>query len=222
MAEHVDFIPYSIERIDEEEQRMKAQSFRQFLSGRRTVRTYSDKPVSKEVIEDILMAASTAPSGANKQPWHFCAVNDKEIKTLIRKDAEHEEYLSYTKRMSEEWKQDLAKLRTNWEKPFLETAPWLIVVFMQNYELLEGKKRLNYYVKESVGLATGLLLAAAYNAGLATLTYTPSPMGFLRDILKRPVNEKPYLVIPIGYPADETLVPKLEKKKVDEVISYYT
>ena len=216
------FIPYAIPELSESEQAKKAADFNAFMSKRRTVRTFSDKPVSKEVIENILMAASSAPSGANKQPWHFCAISSSKIKKEIRIAAEKEEYLSYTERMSDEWKADLEKLRTNWEKPFLEKAPWLIVVFMQNYEILEHKKKLNYYVKESVGLATGMLLAAAFNAGLASLTYTPSPMRFLGEILGRPRNEKPYLLVPLGFPEKDTTVPDIERKGAEDVITYYS
>jgi nitroreductase len=217
-----DFIPYALPEKRDEELLRSAASFNAFLNGRRTVRTFSDRPVSSKVIENLIMTASSAPSGANKQPWHFCAVGDPVIKRAIREAAEQEEYQSYTKRMSAEWKKDLEKLNTNWEKPFLEKAPWLIVVFMQNYELVDGEKRLNYYVKESVGLATGIFLTAAYHAGLATLTYTPSPMAFLSRILKRPVNEKPYMVIPVGFPAKDTKVPNINRKSSKEVISFYT
>ena len=215
------FIPYSIDRMGEKQQATYVKDFRAKMGGRRTVRTFSSQMVPKEVIEDIIMTASTAPSGAHKQPWHFCAISSPEIKKEIRKAAEAEEYLSYTVRMSDEWKEDLKKLRTNWEKPFLEEAPWLIAVFMQNYEKDGEQKRLNYYVKESVGLASGILLAAIYNAGLASLTYTPSPMRFLSRILNRPENEKPYLLIPVGYPAEGTLVPNLKRKEASSVISYF-
>lgn len=218
---HKDFIPYSIDSISEEVQRKRSLEFRNLMEKRRTVRTFSSKAVPKDVIEEILMTASTAPSGAHKQPWHFCAISSPEVKKQIRKEAEAEEYLSYTVRMSEEWKEDLKKLKTNWDKPFLEEAPWLIAVFMQNYELIDNEKRLNYYVKESVGLATGMLISALFNAGLASLTYTPSPMRFLSEILQRPKNEKPYLLLPVGFPAEGTQVPDLSRKGVEEVVTYF-
>ena len=216
-----DFIPYTIKRYSEQEQIERVVAYRQFLEKRRSVRNFSTEAVPASLIRELIMSASTAPSGANKQPWHFCAISSPAIKQRIRQAAEKEEYLSYTSRMSEAWKQDLLKLRTNWEKAFLEEAPWLIAVFMENYSLMDGQKHLNYYVKESVGLATGILLTAIFNAGLASLTYTPSPMQFLSEILGRPVNEKPYLLIPVGYPAKDTMVPDISRKKPEQVISFY-
>lgn len=221
MNDKKDFIPYQMERLSEAEQIDRSASFRMFLDKRRTVRSFSDEKVPREVIENLIMTASTAPSGAHKQPWFFCAVQSPALKKQIRLAAEQEEYRSYTERMSEEWKKDLEKLSTNWEKPFLEKAPWLIVVFMKPYDLIEGEKRKNYYVKESVGLATGMFLAAAFNAGLASLTYTPSPMGFLAELLERPKNEKPYMLIPIGFPSKDALVPSLERKSLAEVSHFF-
>jgi iodotyrosine deiodinase len=221
MNDEKEFIPHQIARSSESEQLERSASFRQFLDRRRTVRTFSDEPVAREVVENILMAASTAPSGAHKQPWFFCAVQSAALKKRIRIAAEKEEYKSYTERMSEEWKKDLEKLKTNWEKPFLEQAPWLIAVFMKPYDLTGGEKRKNYYVKESVGLATGMLLTAAFHAGLATLTYTPSPMGFLAEVLERPQNEKPYMLIPMGFPSKDTVVPNLKRKTKEEVIRFF-
>ncbi len=199
----------------------KVKEFRKQMGKRRSYRQFSTKSIPKEVIVDLLMTASTAPSGANKQPWVFCAVSDSEIKKQIRKEAEKIEYEAYTKKMSDEWKEDLEHLKTNWNKEFLETSPWIIVVFKKSYEIINGKKKKNYYVNESVGLATGLLIAAIHNAGLVSLTYTPSPMGFLSKILKRPENEKPYMVIPIGYPEENAFLPEIEKKNEKEVMIFY-
>jgi len=191
------------------------------MEKRRSYRHFSPKPVPKEIITDLLMTASTAPSGANKQPWVFCAVSDPDIKKRIRKEAEKIEYDAYTNKMSDEWKNDLERLRTNWKKEFLDTAPWIIVVFKKSYDIIDGQKKKNYYVNESVGLATGLLIAAIHNAGLTSLTYTPSPMGFLSQILNRPENEKPYMVIPVGYRDENAFLPDIEKKKEKEVIIFY-
>ncbi|WP_373330964.1 nitroreductase family protein [Salmonirosea aquatica] len=192
------------------------------MEKRRSLRFFSDHPVPKAAVEQILMTASTAPSGAHKQPWTFCAVSDHAIKRQIRLAAEEEEYRSYHGRMSAEWLRDLAPLGTDWHKPFLETTPWLIIVFRRIYEFGEGgKKQNNYYVNESVGIACGFLLAAIHQAGLVALTHTPSPMDFLTKVLNRPANEKPYLLIPIGYPAPDATVPDLIRKRSDEVIVWY-
>jgi len=192
------------------------------MDERRTVREISDKPIPEGIIENMVLAASTAPSGAHKQPWTFCVVSNAEIKKAIREAAEKEEYDSYNGRMSERWKQDLEPLGTNWDKPFIEEAPSLIVVFKKVYELdEEGIKHNNYYVNESVGIACGILISAIHNAGLVTLTHTPSPMNFLGKILKRPENERAYLLLPVGYPQDEVFVPSIERKDIDEIIAYY-
>lgn len=215
------FIPYKALQFSEDEMLQRSQDFYLLLNKRRTVRDFSDKPVPKEVIENIIMAASTAPSGAHKQPWTFCVVSDTTIKSEIRKAAEEEEYTNYHGRMSDEWLQDLAPIGTDEHKPFLEIAPYLIVVFKKSYDLVNGEKRKCYYVNESVGLACGMLLAAIHNAGLVALTHTPSPMNFLQKILNRPENEKPFLLIPVGYPADDVQVPDLQRKGKDDVIVYY-
>lgn len=200
----------------------KSKSFYDELKKRRSVREYASMPVPRDVVENILRTASTAPSGAHKQPWHFCLVGNPEIKKQIRIEAEKEEYESYQSRMSEDWKNDLQALQTDWQKPFLEIAPYLIIVFKQVYEQKNNtEKRNNYYVNESVGIACGLLLAAIHHAGLVALTHTPSPMNFLSKILGRPENERPYLLIPIGYPAENTLVPDLERKELSEIMTYY-
>lgn len=216
------FKPYHQVQWSKEELLKSAQSYRDMLSGRRSVRMFSSKTVAKEVIESIVMTASSAPSGAHKQPWSFCAVSDAAIKKEIRMAAEQEERLNYDGRMSDEWLDDLAVFGTDWEKPFLEIAPWLIVVFKKPYDLgADGKRRKNYYVNESVGLASGFLIAAIHQAGLAALTHTPSPMNFLEKILKRPGNERAFLLIPVGYAADDASVPDLERKGKDEVLTFY-
>jgi nitroreductase len=192
------------------------------LSTRRSVRFFSDKKVDRSTIEKIIRCAGTAPSGANKQPWNFVAISNPDVKSKIRKAAEQEEKMSYESRMSKEWLEDLAPIGTNWEKPFIEIAPWIIVVFRKPYEYLEdGSKKQNYYVQESVGLACGMLLTAIRAAGLASLTHTPSPMNFLADILNRPENEKPFLLIPVGYPSADCTVPDIAKKDLEEISIWF-
>lgn len=209
-------------RLSEENLLKESYLYYQKLNHRRSVRFFSDKTVSELVIQNLIMAASTAPSGANKQPWTFCAVSNPEIKKQIRAAAEEEEFKSYNGRMSEEWLRDLAPLGTDWKKPFLETAPWLIVVFKRAYEFdADNKKHQNYYVNESVGLACGFLLTAIHEVGLVTLTHTPSPMDFLTKILNRPENERPFLLLPIGYPADDATVPDIQRKPAEDVIAWY-
>lgn len=216
------FIPYKPVKIDTRESLFKSEIYHGWLSTRRSVREFSPKPVDKEIIENIIRAASTAPSGAHKQPWTFCAISNPKIKSEIRKAAEKEEHENYNSRMSEEWLEDLKPFATNWEKPFLETAPWLIVVCSKSYDFDDnGKKLNNYYVKESVGLASGMLLTAIHNAGLCSLTHTPSPMNFLINILNRPKNERPFLLIPVGYPADNCMVPDLQRKPLELVSQWY-
>ncbi len=217
-----EFISYHRETYSKEEMISRSKSFYQWMDKRRTVRDFSDKPIPKEVIDHIILTASTAPSGAHKQPWTFCVVSDPDLKTQIRKAAEDEEYESYNSRMPPEWLDDLKPLQTDWHKPFLEIAPYLIVVFKKTYDPAPNhEKKTNYYVAESVGLASGFLLAAIHHAGLVALTHTPSPMNFLTKLLKRPENERPFLLIPVGYPADETFVPKLKRKSLEEVAIYY-
>ena len=222
MIDGYPFIAYQTEGYGEKEMRNRSNSFYEQMNKRRSIRYFSDKPVAQEIIGNIIRTASTAPSGAHKQPWIFCVVRDPKIKTKIRGAAEKEEYESYTERMSLDWLEDLKPLQTDWKKPFLETAPYLIVVFKRAYEIQpDGSTRNNYYVQESVGLACGLLLAAIHNAGLGALTHTPSPMNFLSKILKRPENERPFLLIPVGYVAVECYVPKLERKKLEDVMVIY-
>lgn len=192
------------------------------MDRRRTIRSFSDKPVPFEIIENIIMTASTAPSGAHKQPWTFCVVSDPALKQEIRAAAEKEEFENYNGRMSEEWLEDLQAFGTDWQKPFLEIAPYLIILFKKPYDLENGQKQKNYYVNESVGLAAGFLLTAIHNAGLVAVTHTPSPMNFLQAILKRPENERAFLLIPVGYPGDEVQVPDLQRKAKSEVLIHYS
>lgn len=215
------FIPYTRDIYSAEEMKASSKKFYEWMDTRRTVRDFSDKPVPMEVIENIVKTASTAPSGAHKQPWTFCIVTSSEIKKTIREEAEKEEKESYEARMSDEWLEDLEPLGTDWHKPFLEIAPALIVVFKRSFETIQSHKRQNYYVQESVGLACGFLLAAIHNAGLVALTHTPSPMNFLAKILQRPENEKPFLLIPIGYPAEKVMVPDLKRKPPGEIMVKY-
>jgi iodotyrosine deiodinase len=214
-------VPFKPEVFSEEEMLRRARSFYELMDRRRSIRHFSDKEIPDALIDHIVMTASSAPSGAHKQPWSFCVIRNKDLKRRIRAAAEKEEHESYNNRMPQDWLDDLAPLGTDWEKPFLEIAPALIVVFKRSYELDGDRKKNNYYVSESVGIACGFLLAAIHNAGLVALTHTPSPMNFLSQILERPSNEKPYLLIPIGYAADDCTVPKLMRKPENEVINYY-
>lgn len=215
------FIPYQKKEFSPEEQLKRSEDYYLWLNERRTVREFSDRPVDIKVIENIIKAASTAPSGANKQPWTFCVVSSPEMKKKIREAAEVEEKENYGGRMSERWIKDLEHFDTNWEKPFLETAPYLIVVCKRAYEMEDGEKVNNYYVTESVGLAAGMLLSAIHNAGLVSLTHTPSPMNFLTKVLNRPENERPFLLIPVGYPAENAKVPNIGRKELKDVMVKY-
>jgi nitroreductase len=215
-------IRYQPETFPEGDMIKRSQDFYQHANKRRTVRFFSDQPVPKEVLLNVIRTAGTAPSGAHKQPWTFCLVSNPEIKKQIRKAAEEEEYQSYNSRMNKAWLEDVKPMGTDWHKPFLETAPWLIVVFRKIFELDEkGKKKNNYYVNESIGIACGMLLMAIQHAGLCALTHTPSPMNFLAPILKRPENERPFLLIPVGYAAKETYVPNITRKGLDEICVVY-
>ncbi len=215
------FIPYQALDFAQAEMQERSRTYYQLMDQRRSLRHFSDKDVPRELIETLIKTASTAPSGAHKQPWTFCAVRNPEIKAAIREAAEKEEYENYHGRMSDEWLEDLQAFGTDWEKPFLEIAPWLIIVFKKAYDLVDGEKQKNYYVNESVGLAAGFLLSAIHNAGLVSLTHTPSPMNFLQKILNRPENERPFLLIPVGYPAENAEVPAIERKSIDEVSMFY-
>jgi nitroreductase len=214
------FVPLEFTRLDTSEQSIRLKAFHEMLRTRRTVRDFSPDLVPFELIETAIRTAANAPSGANRQPWHFVAISNAEMKRKIREAAEAEEREFYGHRAPEEWLEALQPLGTDWHKPFLEIAPWLIVVFREDYGLADsGEKEKNYYVMESVGIACGFLLAALHAAGLATLTHTPSPMGFLAQILNRPKNEKPYLLIPVGYPAKDTQVPNIEKKPLSQLLT---
>ncbi len=192
------------------------------METRRSVREFSSESVPRELIEVAVQTASTAPSGANRQPWKFVVVGNPELKRKIRVAAEAEEKASYEQRMPDEWLEALAPLATDWKKPFLETAPWLVVAFAEAYGVLDdGSKQKNYYVQESVGIACGLFIAALHQMGLATLTHTPSPMGFLSEVLNRPKNERPYILFPVGYPAEGAKVPVIEKKSLEQVAVWF-
>jgi len=217
------FIPLDFTRLPPEEQRRRLEEFGNVLTRRRTVRDFAPDPVPRELVESCIRLAGTAPSGANQQPWRFVLVQDPEIKGRIREAAEEEERLNYGGRMPADWLKKLAPLGTDAHKPFLAVAPYLIVVFKIDYGLEisesgEEKRTKHYYVNESVGLAAGFLLAALQMAGLATLTHTPSPMGFLTRILGMPKNHKPFLLIPVGYPAPGAEVPVLKKKRLEEIL----
>lgn len=221
LIEGFEHIRYERPQPSPEEMILRSEKFYQELDQRRTVREFDTRPVPLEVLENIIKTASTAPSGAHKQPWTFCLISDPVIKKKIRAAAEEEEKTSYSSRMPEKWKSDLKPLGTNWEKPFLEDAPYLIIVFKQSYGMDNGEKVQHYYVNESVGIACGFLIAAIHQAGLVAVTHTPSPMNFLSEILERPFNEKPYLLIPVGYPKAETYVPDIERKSLDEIIKRF-
>ena len=200
------------------EMRARARAFCELMSRRRTVRDFSDRAIPGGVIEACLETANAAPSGANMQPWHFSIVRDPAIKHQIRVAAEAEERKSYEQRMPDEWLQALAPLGVDWHKPFLEVVPWIVVVFEELFGYYDdGRKRKNYYVRESVGIACGMFITALHQMGLVTLTHTPSPMNFLREILGRPKNEKPYILFPVGYPAADARVPDLRRKSLEEV-----
>lgn len=205
----------------ENEMIKRSELFYQQMKQRRTVRHFSDQEIPQAIIENCLLAAGTAPNGANLQPWHFSVVKSPEVKKEIRLAAEEEEKAFYEQRAPDEWLSALAPLGTDEHKPFLETAPYLIVIFAQSYGFHDsGEKKKHYYVQESVGIATGMLITALHNAGLATLTHTPSPMNFLQKILKRPNNERPYLILVTGYPADDTQVPKITKKELKDIATF--
>jgi iodotyrosine deiodinase len=212
---------YKSESVSKEDSIKKSKDFFNWIDTRRSVREYSSQPVSKQVIENIIKSASTAPSGAHKQPWTFCAISNPELKTKIREAAEVEERETYAKRMTERWRKDLAPLGTDTNKPFIEDAPWVIVAFKRAYEYEENVKHNNYYVNESIGIACGMLITAIHNAGLVTLTHTPSPMKFLTKLLERPSNERAFLLLPIGYAKQPVYVPDLVRKNIDDVAIFY-
>jgi iodotyrosine deiodinase len=211
----LDFDPYAPDKMKE-----RARVFYEEMSTRRSVRDFSDQEVPQALIEYAIRTASTAPSGAHRQPWRFVAVDDPDLKHEIREAVEEEERKNYDERMTDEWLDALQPLGTDWEKPFLDTAPWIVVCFAESYGIDDGEKIKNYYVQESVGIACGLFIAALHHMGLATLTHTPAPMKFLGQILHRPSNERPYILFPVGYPADDATVPDITRKPLDEVVQW--
>jgi nitroreductase len=222
MNEKQPFIPYTTTESCSEDLIKNSEKYFQEISKRRSVRDFSDKEVPKKVIENIIKTAGSAPSGAHKQPWTFCVISNATLKSEIRKLAEKEEFENYHGRMSDSWKEDLEHLGTDHIKEFLEVAPYLIVVFKKVYDLdEEGEKLQNYYVNESVGIAVGFLITAIHQAGLVTLTHTPSPMKFLQTAFKRPKNEKAFLLLPVGYPAKDCKVPDLKRKNLDKISFWF-
>lgn len=211
------FVPLDFERLEHPEMLARGRAFRERMQRRRSVRHFASDPLPEGLLDECIRAAGTAPSGAHRQPWTFVVVTEPELKRQIREAAEEEERLLYSERLTEEWREALRPLGTDEHKPFLELAPALIVVFRHVYDIEEGRKRTNYYTQESVGIASGVLLAALHHAGLATLTHTPSPMTFLQRILGRPEHERAYLLIPVGYPTPDCEVPNLERKPIDEI-----
>lgn len=216
------FVPLAFTEYPPDEMTARATAFREELQRRRSVRAFSTRPVDQSVIDECLRAAGSAPSGANKQPWHFAIVSDPQVKRAIREAAEEEEQAFYEDRAPQDWLDALAPLGTDPSKPFLERAPYLIAIFAQNYGLnADGSKEKHYYTSESVGIATGMLITALHHAGLATLTHTPSPMNFLGEILGRPENERAFLLLVVGHPADDATVPDIEKKPLNEIASFH-
>ena len=217
------FIPLAFREFPPAEMQQRADDLFAELNARRSVRDFSDRPVDPHLIATAIRIASSAPSGAHRQPWKFVAVSDPEMKRRIREAAEEEERASYEERMSDEWLQALQPFGTTWQKPFLETVPWIVVVFEEPYRIGQnGQVEKNYYVKESVGIACGFFIAALHHMGLATLTHTPSPMGFLRELLQRPDHERPFILFPIGYPAEGAVVPKLQRKALEDVSIWFS
>lgn len=216
------FVPLEGYReIPEDDMRAAAHEFLGSMRRRRTVRDFSDRPVPRDIIEDCLLAAGTAPNGANRQPWHFVVVGDAGVKAQIRARAEEEERAFYAGKAPQEWLDALEHLGTDEHKPFLERAPWLIAIFAESYQAEDdGSRSKNYYVTESVGIATGILITALHRAGLVTLTHTPSPMRFLNDLLGRPDNERPFLILVVGYPEDGATVPEISKKSIDQIADF--
>lgn len=216
------FVPLSsYQEFDADTMSRRAASFYDEVRRRRTVREFSNRPVPREVIEYCIRAAGTAPNGANLQPWHFVAVSDPALKRKIREGAEEEERAFYSGKAPQEWLDALAPLGTDEHKPFLETAPWLIVIFAESYgELPDGRKVKHYYTQESVGIATGILITAVHHAGLVSLTHTPSPMGFLNEILDRPARDRAFLILVVGYPADGAMVPDITKKDLADIATF--
>jgi iodotyrosine deiodinase len=215
-------IPLDFESLTPEEMLLRSRQFCQRLSKRRTVREFSNRNIEEEILINAIRAAGSSPSGANKQPWHFVLVSDPDVKKEIRLAAEKEEREFYTRRAPQSWLEDLQQFGTDADKPFLEQAPYLIAIFLQKFSLdSESNKHKNYYMPESLGIATGLLITALHWSGLATLTHTPSPMAFLNSILKRPKNEKPFLLLVVGYPDDNAQVPEIERKQLTDILTRF-
>jgi iodotyrosine deiodinase len=217
----VKFIKYDVKPVSEDEMKQRSQEFFKQMDTRRSVRMFASTPVPDEVLKNIVLTAGTAPSGAHKQPWFFAIVKDPEIRHKIRQAAEHEERLNYAERFTDEWKADLEPFGTDDVKEYIDIAPALIVVFKETYRLVDGVKKNNYYVNESVGIAAGMLITAIHQAGLVTLTHTPNPMKFLNEILGRPKNEVPILLMPVGFPSADAKVPDLQRKAFDEIAKVY-
>ncbi len=214
-------VPLGVLRLPEREALQRSRQFLRLMRRRRSVRHFAPDPVPRELIENAIRTAATAPSGANQQPWTFAVVSEAAVKARIRAAAECEEELLYTQRASEEYLEAIEPIGTDWIKPHITDAPYLIVVFEQAWSFDSGEKRKHYYVRESVGIAVGFLLVALHNAGLATLTHAPSPMGFLKEILDRPENERPFLLIPVGYPAKDAVVPALDRKPFRKIVEFF-
>ena len=215
------FIPLEFQRYSEEEMSARALAYFEAMRTRRSVREFSPEPIPESVLEEAIRTAGTAPSGAHKQPWLFCVVKDPEIKHQIRLAAEKEERENYTSRFPKDWLTDLEVFGTDENKEYIDVVPVVIVVFRINYTVVDGKRAKNYYVQESAGIAAGMLIAALHNAGLATLTHTPNPMAFLNEILGRPKNEVPFLLMPVGYPKEATKVPDLKRKPLEEIMKVF-
>jgi iodotyrosine deiodinase len=217
----VKFVKYDVPAVSDEEMKQRSESFYRQMDTRRSVRMFAPTPVPDEVLRNIVMTAGTAPSGAHKQPWFFAIVKDAGIRHKIRLAAEHEERLNYAERFTDEWKADLEPFGTDDVKEYIDIAPALIVVFKESYRMVDGVKKNNYYVNESVGIAAGMLITAIHQAGLVTLTHTPNPMKFLNEILGRPKNEVPILLMPVGFPSADAKVPDLQRKAFDEIAKVY-
>ena len=218
-----DFVLYESPHLSQDEMRDRAASFYNLMARRRSVRTFSGDSVPRDLIEAAVRTAGTAPSGAHQQPWTFVLVGDPETKRRIRLAAEEEERTNYLGgRMPEDWREEIARLGTSWQKPYLEHVPWVVVLFEQRFGIdVDGSRSKHYYVKESVGIAAGIFIAALHTMGLVTLTHTPSPMAFLTKLLNRPSNERPFILFPVGFPEPGSVVPKLERKPLDEILFEY-
>lgn len=223
-TEDGEFMPYETPRLSEEEMRERAAEFSDLMARRRSIRTFNSAAVPRDLVKTAVRTAGTAPSGAHQQPWTFVLIGDPDTKRRIRLAAEGEERTNYIDgRMPQDWRDEVARLGTSWQKPYLENAPWIVVLFEQRYGINpDGSRRKHYYVKESVGIAAGLFIAALHTMGLVTLTHTPSPMTFLTNLLDRPENERPFVVFPVGYPTDDAVVPKLERKPLHDILIEYT